>query len=320
MAPLDNSTAATRFDTFDVYETYYKKIGDHEIKVAILVPKNLKPGKHPLAVKFHGGGLVVGDALFPDWIAAFWVPLVHRNSAITVLPNYRLVPEASGIDILDDLADFWTWFNDKGVNKFFASQNISIDIDYERLLVSGDSAGGYMALQSGLTRPKGEIKAILAQYPMTNYARRTPEDKVLGLTPPSKEWLEEKLSILIKPGTIISSAHPFKSSHTLLSTALNAHGRFNEFFGIGKHLWPITTIEDAKSLPPTTIFHALQDTAVSFEDSVQFVEKTREFIPDVEIRLAYQGNGEHGFDVDLKEDEEDWLKEELKWVESKWLV
>jgi cephalosporin-C deacetylase-like acetyl esterase len=61
MAPLDDTTPATRFDSFHVYRTSYKKIGDHEIEVGILVPKDLKPlDKHPVIVKFHGGGLVRG--------------------------------------------------------------------------------------------------------------------------------------------------------------------------------------------------------------------------------------------------------------------
>lgn len=58
MAPLDDTTAETRFDSFNVYRTSYKKIGDHDIEAGILVPKDLKPGKVPLIVKFHGGGLV----------------------------------------------------------------------------------------------------------------------------------------------------------------------------------------------------------------------------------------------------------------------
>jgi cephalosporin-C deacetylase-like acetyl esterase len=50
--------AATRFDSFDHYRTSYKKIGDHEIEVNVLVPKDIKPGKQPVLVKWHGGGLV----------------------------------------------------------------------------------------------------------------------------------------------------------------------------------------------------------------------------------------------------------------------
>lgn len=58
MAPYDNTTPETRLDSFNVYETHFKQIGDHKISVAILVPKDLKPSKVPIAVKFHGGGLV----------------------------------------------------------------------------------------------------------------------------------------------------------------------------------------------------------------------------------------------------------------------
>lgn len=58
MAPLDDTTPAIRLDSFYVHRTSYKKIGDHEIEVALLVPKELKSGKHPVMVKFHGGGLV----------------------------------------------------------------------------------------------------------------------------------------------------------------------------------------------------------------------------------------------------------------------
>ena len=58
MAPYDNTTAETRFDSFRVFRTSFKKIGNHDIDVGILVPKDLKPGKHPVIVKYHGGGLV----------------------------------------------------------------------------------------------------------------------------------------------------------------------------------------------------------------------------------------------------------------------
>ena len=55
MADLGNSTAATRLDPFHVHKATYKKVGEHEIQAAILIPKEQKPGKHPLLVKFHGG-------------------------------------------------------------------------------------------------------------------------------------------------------------------------------------------------------------------------------------------------------------------------
>jgi acetyl esterase/lipase len=58
MAPYDDTTGETRFDSFHVFRTSFKKIGIYDIEVGILVPKDLKPGKHPIIVKYHGGGLV----------------------------------------------------------------------------------------------------------------------------------------------------------------------------------------------------------------------------------------------------------------------
>ncbi|KAH8712250.1 Alpha/Beta hydrolase protein [Phaeosphaeriaceae sp. PMI808] len=316
MAPLDDTTPATRFDSYNVYRTSYKKIHNHEIEVGILVPKNLKPGKIPLLVKFHGGGLITGTALFPDWFSAWFVPFTQRNNAITILPNYRLVPEHSGDDILEDLADFWTWYNDGGVEKFLSSQNVNIELDYDRLLVSGESAGGYVALQAGLTRPKGDIKAILVQYPMTNYPRRKATETLLSMPSPPPSFIDEHMAS-VKPGTVVSSA--VFPARVELIYGLGVYGRYNEFFGTGKHLWPITAIEDAKSFPPTFILHGEQDTSVKIEDSRAFVKKAKDVIPDAEIKLAVR-EGDHGFDGELKEDEEEWLKEGLQWIEGKWLA
>jgi cephalosporin-C deacetylase-like acetyl esterase len=57
-----HTTAAIRFDSFDLYRPSYKKIGNHEIEVVVLVPKDVKPGKVPVMVEWHGGGLVSNRA------------------------------------------------------------------------------------------------------------------------------------------------------------------------------------------------------------------------------------------------------------------
>lgn len=246
---------------------------------------------------------------------------MHRNNSIMVMPNYRLTPEATGADILEDLHDFWTWINNKGLDTHLASQGVTLDLDYEQLLVLGDSAGGYMAVQSGLTRPKGEIKAILAQYPMIDCPRPTLDSRIMGeVAPPTREWLDENLAAVMKPGAMLSSSHPFSSGRFLLFFGMNVYKRFDEFFGVGKELWPITAIEDASYLPPTTIFHATGDTVVDYQDSVRFVDKMKSVMPDVEVRLTKGIEGDHGFDGELKEDEKEWLKTELQWLESKWLA
>jgi acetyl esterase/lipase len=58
MAPRDDTTPETRFDSYTIFRTSYKEVNNQGIDVAVFIPKNLKPGKHPILAKFHGGGLV----------------------------------------------------------------------------------------------------------------------------------------------------------------------------------------------------------------------------------------------------------------------
>ncbi|KAF2195779.1 hypothetical protein K469DRAFT_699407 [Zopfia rhizophila CBS 207.26] len=82
------------------------------------------------------------------------------------MPNYLLLAEHSDDDILEDLVDFWRWFKTNLTSFVNSKSPVPITLDFDRLVVPGESAGGYMAVQSALTTPKGLIKAMLLQYPM----------------------------------------------------------------------------------------------------------------------------------------------------------
>ncbi|KAF2791280.1 alpha/beta-hydrolase [Melanomma pulvis-pyrius CBS 109.77] len=310
-----HTTAATRFDSFNLYRTSYKKIGDHDIEVNVLVPKGITSGTHPLLVKWHGGGLTAGTAAYPDWFSAFLVPFLHRNNSITVLPNYRLAPEHTGNDILEDIADFWTWFR-SSLPAYVASKKPSIKLDFSKVLVSGDSAGGWLALQSILSLPQSTIKACLIQYPVTNAFPTSPDDTPSGQAIPSKEILDEFLTGMV-PGTIISSAIP--PARSWMSAMLRAHGRWDEFFGKGKHLMPDTRLEDAKFFVPTYIIHGKDDSVVPLKWTHAFVEKAKNLFPETRFKLVTPP-GDHGFDEEIYEENEPWLRELLKEVEEGWMV
>lgn len=234
-----------------------------------------------------------------------------------MLPNYRLAPEHTGVDILEDLADFWKWINNGSLTSYLSSKHDSLDLDYSKVLVSGDSAGGYMALMSGITQPKDiNIKAILAQYPMTNYLRREPSDTFFDMPSPGPEAIDQHISS-IAPNTVFSSAIP--PARMGISYALSAYGKYLHYFGEDKKLWPINAIEDAKAMPPTWIIHGDADTAVDVKDSQDFVAKWTKYEVAGEVKLSVLPGQEHGFDIVLKEDEEEWLREGLKWIEGKWV-
>lgn len=57
-------------------------------------------------------------------------------------PNYRLLPEASGNDMMEDMDDFWRWLQSPlftGIINNASSGCLSPDIN--RILLVGESAG-----------------------------------------------------------------------------------------------------------------------------------------------------------------------------------
>jgi acetyl esterase/lipase len=321
MAFPTSDAAATRFESFDIYTTSYKTIGDHGIAANVLIPKNLKSGQSPLFVKWHGGGLVFGEATYAEWFAAWLVPFILRNNAIVVLPNYRLIPEHNGKDIMEDLADFWQWFDTK-LEDFVKTNRPDAKLDFNRLLVGGDSAGGLMALQSAIFEKKeGKFRALLAQYPMTEYLRGSQDaPPVPGMEVPGPDYIDKHIAS-IKPGTVLSSSLQY--DRFPLSVALAIHKRWQEFYGKEKELLPITAVEDATWFPPALIIHGASDAAVDVEDTKAFVKKAGEILGEEvkeNIRLEIVAGEDHGFDIGLSEDQADWLRDALKWLEGKWLA
>jgi acetyl esterase/lipase len=256
-----------------------------------------------------------GTAAYPDWFSAFFIPFLHRNHAITILPNYRLAPEHTGDDILEDIADFWTWFKTSLPN-YVASKQPSLELDFSKVLVSGDSAGSWCALQSILTLPESTFKACLIQYPVTNAFPTSPHDTPFGQNIPPKEVLEEFLASIV-PGTVVSGATP--PARPWMSAMMRAHGRWGDIFGTAKHLMPDTRLDDARFLVPTYIIHGKDDTVVPVKWTHAFVDKAKKLFPDTKIELVTPP-GDHGFDNQLYEEDEPWLKDLLKGVEDDWLA
>ncbi|KAJ4345308.1 uncharacterized protein N0V89_011438 [Didymosphaeria variabile] len=281
------TTAANRFDNFNIYTTSYKKIGDHEIEVNVLVPKEITPGKRPVMIKWHGGGLTAGTAVYAPWFAGYLVPFLLRNNAIAILPNYRLVPEHTGDDILEDIRDFNTWLT-SSLPTYLASKAPSIEPDLSSILISGESAGAWPALQSVLELPRSTYKACLLAYPVLSTIPTHPDDIIMGESIPSNEVLEDFLAGII-PGTIISAARP--PARDAVAPMLRAHGRWGEFFGTGKHLMPDTRIEDAKFFVPTYILHGRDDTNVPVTETERFVQRARELFPKVRFELETPPGG-----------------------------
>ncbi|KAF1930527.1 uncharacterized protein M421DRAFT_418832 [Didymella exigua CBS 183.55] len=148
----------------------------------------MKPGRHPLHVKWHGGGLISSDALLQDWFSNYFDPFTDCTSFI-VLPNYRCISELSGAETHEDIRDFWTWAN-RDLARVLQNAAPPIEMDIDQLLVSDDSPGGLHALYLVFDLPEGRIKALLSFYSMVKkwckseelmreWSRPTPDEEMI---------------------------------------------------------------------------------------------------------------------------------------------
>ena len=85
----------------------------------------------------HGGALMHGDrSSVPEDEIGWWVGRGYRVAVM----DYRLAPETELPGILEDLRDAWTWLHERGP---------SLGVDPARLVLVGQSAGGFLALSGG---------------------------------------------------------------------------------------------------------------------------------------------------------------------------
>jgi acetyl esterase/lipase len=190
-----------------------------------------------------------------------------------------------------------------------------IKADLEKLIVFGGSAGGHLALLSGLgLASKGVIKAVVAAYPSVEPRVGKPEKAVLGAPTIPKSVLDDFLANM-EPGKIVTSAFPPERMNIALS--ITQQGRKAEFIGSEDGWWPMRVLEESKEMPFTFIMHGQDDSAVHVEGSVKFAEFAKEKFGEGWGLLILQP-GEHGFD-DVATLEMEWLKNALKKVTEIWL-
>lgn len=112
--------------------------------------------KAPVALVIHGGGWMNSDksSLAP----VCHLLAQHGIAAFTV--NYRRIVEAPWPACMEDCVSAFDFLRDP---TFLAAHGLQSD----SLLVVGASAGGHLALMTALSRPAGQVSAILAIAPPT---------------------------------------------------------------------------------------------------------------------------------------------------------
>ncbi|KAB2570943.1 putative carboxylesterase 6 [Lasiodiplodia theobromae] len=319
----------SRFDNFRIFRATYKTVSNHALTTDVLVPIHLLfspqlPRPSPLLLRFHGGGLIAGSSLFPDFFAPWQLALAHRHSAIIVSPNYRLLPESSVADILADIEDFWAWIH-SSLAAFLAQQTPGVRVDTGRIITAGDSAGGYLSLQLGISHAD-QIRAVTAAYPMVDVLSRhfteAYEKRMFGMPQFPRSFIDEHLE-KVRTGALPSVVSEDKRfERGALMFAMTQDGFCREYFPRERReLFPLERVGSGGERFPrggVFVWHGRQDSIVPVEGSVKLEEVVRRVDPGAKFRLTIR-DGDHGFDGQSSVDD-DWMAEGLKGIVDAWLA
>jgi len=305
---------------FNVRDITYKTVSNTPIDATVLIPRDIKPGAHPVLIRWHGGFLIAGARMYLPFFHQWLFDFARSHSAIIVVPDYRLIPESSGLDILEDMADFWSWTRNSLPGEL-EKVAPGVEIDLERIAVAGESSGGYLAIQSALLHPEVGIKAVIASYPVldvtSDFFTKAYEKPIFGLPQQPKDLVEKHI-VSIKPETIVAADPSDPLSRIGLAFAVVQQGRYLELLGEDQRVQPLENLKGFKGeLPFLFVFHGKQDSAVPVEGTEAFEKLLKEVRPDAEAKFAYE-DGEHGFDGACSL-ETSWLAEGLRETEKAWL-
>ncbi|KAK9847342.1 uncharacterized protein MYU51_019547 [Penicillium brevicompactum] len=108
---------------------------------------------------YHPGATYLGSRKlgFPAWLRDG----CNKRGWTICSVDYRLLPESSIADIMEDLKDMWTYVH-RRLNTELQQRSLTL-VDLDAVFVSGGSAGGYITFQAGhllSPRPAG----LLAMY------------------------------------------------------------------------------------------------------------------------------------------------------------
>ena len=218
-----------------------------ETKLDILRPKTAT-GKRPGILFIHGGGWVGGAK--ENVVANFCLPFLQKGFVVANV-EYRLAKAALAPAAVSDVLKAAEWFQ-KNAGKY--------GVDPKNIIVSGDSAGGHLALMVGLTPGQAKLGAVAKVAAVVNF---------YGIT---------------DVGDVLEGANMRAYAVGWIPDSMTDRRE------MARRVSPQTWVR--KKLPPTLTIHGGEDPAVPYEHGVTFVKMMRDVGNDAELYSVPKGK--HG--------------------------
>lgn len=260
------------------------------LKLDIFLPEN-QEGPFPIIISIHGGAFKKGDKRNGEMIE----PMLHglKKGYAVVGVNYRLSGEATFPEPVKDI---------KRAIRFIKANSTKYQLDPERIVVWGGSAGGYMALMSGvfssetyfddITDPNKHIDAsingVVAWFPPTDFLKMDEQLRESGLLKkyPDHDADDSPESLFL--------GMPLRKAGELANKAN-----------------PATYLKN--DVPPMFIQHGRMDKIVPYQQSMEFVQRAKELVDKDIILYEIIENADHG---DPKFEEQENLDKVYKFIDD----
>ena len=272
----------------------YKKVGDLDLVLDVYVPETTIYTNYPVIFIIHGGGYLAGTTKYCSFSKKQLDEILHRGW-VAVSIEYRLAPAVLLKEIVQDCHDAYTWVRTELIKH--------VQIDSDKIIVFGGSAGGGLAVISGY-KFFPPPKAIISFYPLcTNFL----DPYCYNSYAPINESIISQANKLKQN----ISAYIVENYHTDLRYIF-----FLDILYTGRIGWLLVTenfddppvkIEEklkefsavfnmGKNYPPTYLVHSLNDSFVPYNQSVQMANRLKEL--KIEFKLDLVPDAEHGFDLE----------------------
>ncbi|PAV19297.1 alpha beta-hydrolase [Pyrrhoderma noxium] len=351
-----------RLDPFSITTHVFKTVEDHPIKIDVCVPKSTLEkrrssshatnAKCPIILRYHAGWLFGGQRDYPNWFAQWVCDLAVKHDAILVSADYRLLPEATCEEALDDIMDAYIWLS-TGLSDALKSSYKDSPSDLSFLI--NLPIPPLRPLRNPNQSPNPEpYTPNSPTSPSAPHTGHNPTPNKSG-TPPTPLTLITSLFTSISHSTALNNGkRPIVSNipmvsptgqfleRAIIATAAEQHGRTLDFFGPerdtrpGKRrVFPEDRIVDGRVLPPVVFIHGTEDSIAPVEGMDLFVELVRKHKAVAGMKEEEGGRereegevmrycrvpGEHFVATDMKLDgsEPGWLRDSVEFLEANWL-
>jgi acetyl esterase/lipase len=240
----------------------YKTAGGCDIK---LYAFHSDPSvRKPVIVHIHGGALMGGSGNGEQMM------LNSKGDHVCISIDYRLAPETLLPAIIEDVQDAFRWIHEKGPQL--------LNIDTGKLVVYGESAGGYLTLMTGFcVKPRpaalisisgyGDIDGPWISQPSAHYLeqpRVSKEEAYAGVpTAPVSERTAPTGKVYL-----------YSRQNGIWPQVVTGHNPATEPRWFDRYC-PVRNV--SAKYPPTVLIHGTADTDVAYEASEEMDKALTQF-------------------------------------------